>query len=337
MGHPFDAGPLGGIREIFIRSPRRSRVGLGFIGAALVVVLITSPLVGFITENEWYDALGIGSVYRTRIAYEAALFFAALAISFCFATANVWLALRERAGRVPRGIGIRSRVWRTPVGAAGLAASALIAMVVAAGARTRWTDLALFLHSTGDTSTGVREPLYSLDVSFYLLTLPFLHDLVGWLLGLVITVGLLIAVLYAWRGDTFDFRFSRREVGHLSALLGLFVLATAAGDVLGRYDLLTSHNGVVWGAGYTDVNVRSQLAVVEVALMLVLAGLLFANARLRRWSVPVATMGAWLVVSIVVGAYPALVQRVSVQPAELSKESPYIGVRSTSRAARTAS
>src|SRR5215467_7580400 len=324
MDHPFDAGPLGGIREIFIRAPRRSRIGLGFIGAALVVVLVTSPLVGFITENEWYDALGIGSVYRTRIAYEAALFFSTLAISLCFATANVWLALRQRSGRVPRGIGIRSRVWRTPVGAAGLGAGALIALVVAAGARTRWTDLALFLHSTEATSTGVREPLYGLDVSFYLLTLPFLHDLVGWLLGLVITVGLLIAVLYAWRGEAFDFRFSRREVGHLSALLGLLVLATAAGDVLGRYDLLTSHNGVVWGAGYTDVNVRSQLAVVEVALMLVLAGLLFANARLRRWSVPVATMGAWLVVSIVVGAYPALVQRVSVQPAELSKESPYI-------------
>jgi uncharacterized protein len=325
MDHPFDAGPLGGIREIFTRAPRRSRIGLGFIGAALVVVLVTSPLVGFITENEWYDALGIGSVYRTRIAYEAALFFAALAISLCFATGNVWLALRQRAGRVPRGIGIRRRVWRTPVGAAGLAAGALIALVVAAGARTRWTDLALFLHSTEATSTGVREPLYGQDVSFYLLMLPFLHDLVGWLLGLVITVGLLIAVLYAWRGETFDFRFSRREVGHLSVLLGLFVLATAAGDVLGRYDLLTSHNGVVWGAGYTDANVRSQLAVVEVALMLVLAGLLFANARLRRWSVAVATMGAWVVVSIVVGAYPALVQRVSVQPAELSKESPYIG------------
>src|SRR5215469_13493976 len=215
MDNPFGAGPLGGIREIFIRAPRRSRIGLGFIGAALVVVLVTSPLVGFITENEWYDALGIGSVYRTRIAYEAVLFFGTLGIALCFATANVWIALRERSGRVPRGIGIRSRVWRTPVGAAGLGAGALIALVVADGARTRWTDLALFLHSTGDTSTGVREPLYGLDVSFYLLTLPFLHDLVGWLLGLVITVGLLIAVLYAWRGEAFDFR-SSSEVYALS-------------------------------------------------------------------------------------------------------------------------
>src|SRR5262245_11953063 len=94
---PLEAGPFSGIREIFTRAPRRSRVGLGFIAAALAVVLVTSPLVGFITENEWYDALGIGSVYRTRIAYEALLFFATFAISLCFATTNVWLALRERS------------------------------------------------------------------------------------------------------------------------------------------------------------------------------------------------------------------------------------------------
>jgi uncharacterized membrane protein (UPF0182 family) len=40
--------------------------------------------------------------------------------------------------------------------------------------------------------------------------------------------------------------------------------------------------------------------------------------------VVLGVVGAWLVVSIVIGVYPALVQRVSVQPAELSQESPYI-------------
>src|SRR5215467_12260262 len=140
MDHPFDAGPLGGIREIFIRAPRRSRIGLGFIGAALVVVLVTSPLVGFISENEWYDALGIGSVYRTRIAYEALLFFLAFAISFGFAAANVWIALRLRSVAALRAVGIHHQVVRMPVGAAGLTAGALIALVAGAGARTRWTD-----------------------------------------------------------------------------------------------------------------------------------------------------------------------------------------------------
>src|SRR2546427_8567862 len=114
--------------------PRRLWVGLAFIAAAFAVLLVTSPLVGFITENEWYDALGIGAVYRTRIAYEAGLFFVAFAISFAFAVANVSAALRRRSDASLLAVGIRRRPLRTPLGAAGLAAGALVALVVAAGA-----------------------------------------------------------------------------------------------------------------------------------------------------------------------------------------------------------
>jgi uncharacterized membrane protein (UPF0182 family) len=96
------------------------------------------------------------------------------------------------------------------------------------------------------------------------------------------------------------------------------------GVFLSRYDLLYAHNGVVWGAGYTDVNVRSGLTVVQAALVVVLAGLLLANAALRRGRVAVVAVSAWLVVSITGGVYASLVQRVTVQPAELSQESPYI-------------
>src|SRR5260370_18096438 len=107
-------------REIRGRPSRRVWVGLGFIGAALAVLLVTSPLVGFITENEWYNALGIGSVYRTRIAYEAWLFFLTFGISFGFAAANVLTALRQRSGASRLAVGIRGRVLRTPPLAARL-------------------------------------------------------------------------------------------------------------------------------------------------------------------------------------------------------------------------
>src|SRR3989475_8724580 len=121
---PFERRLFERFRDIRLRPRRRVWVGLGFIAAALVVVLITSPLVGFITENEWYNALGIGSVYRTRIAYEAWLFFLTFGISFGFTAANVLTALRQRSGASLLAVGIRRRVLRTPLGAAGLAAGA---------------------------------------------------------------------------------------------------------------------------------------------------------------------------------------------------------------------
>lgn len=319
---PFETGPFEGIQEIRIpRPPRRFWVGLGFIGAALAVIFLTAPLVGFITENQWYEALGIGPVYRTRVGLEALLFFVGLAVAFAFAAGNAALALRLRSGLALRALGVRQRAVLTPAGYMAMGASALLALILAAGARTNWTNLALFLHYT---PTGVVDPVYGMDVSFYLLQLPFLDALVGWLFGLVFMTGLIVVVVYAWRGDTIDLRLSPRAVAHLSAILGVFGLVAAAGAFLGRLELVFAHNGVVWGAGYTDVHARSWLSALQGVLAVGLAGLLFANVWLRRAQLLPSVVVIWVVVWILAALYPAAVQRFTVQPSELSQESPYI-------------
>src|SRR3977135_773962 len=106
---PLTPRPFERFRDVRLRWPRRVWIGGGFIAGALVGVLIPSPPVGFITENEWYNALGIGSVYRTRIAYEALLFFLTFAISFGFAVVNVWTALWRREGPALPAVGSRGR------------------------------------------------------------------------------------------------------------------------------------------------------------------------------------------------------------------------------------
>src|SRR5204863_7352307 len=63
--------------------------------------------------------------------------------------------------------------------------------------------------------------------SFYLLSLPFLHSIVNWALGLGFMGTLLVAVLYAWRGDSFDLNFSPLAIAHLSATLAVFAVALA--------------------------------------------------------------------------------------------------------------
>jgi uncharacterized membrane protein (UPF0182 family) len=320
---PFDQPPFGGFREVQIpRPPRRFWIGLGFIGAALLVILLTQPLVSFLTEIQWYDALGIRSVYLTRVSLELILFFSTLVLAFLFGAANVAATLRIRTGRALRAVGVRRRTLWSGAGAIGLGVTAVIALILAGGVGSRWQELALFLHST---NTGIKEPVYGLDVSFYLLTLPFLHDVVTSLLVLLFLVGLLVVGLYAWRGDTFDLRLPAPAFAHLSVLLGLFALVLAAASVLDRYDLLYSHNGYVFGAGYTDVNARIGLAAFRVVLAILLAIALFANVFVvKRPAVLLAATGIWLAVALISSLYPAFVQKVAVSPAELPQESPYI-------------
>src|SRR5215831_18908511 len=292
---PFDQPPFGGIREVQIpRPPRRFWVGLSFIGAALLVIFLTAPIVGFLATVQWFDALGIKGVYLTRVGLETLLFFAGLIIAFLFGTVNILIALRVRSGRALRAVGIRQRTLFSGAGALGLAAITVISLILAGSALSKWQELALFTHST---NTGVREPVYGLDVSFYLLTLPFIHSIVNWFFGLFFLVIVLI--------------------GGLSLIL-------AATAFLDRYDLLYSHNGVVWGAGYTDVNARSGIAVIRTVIAGLLALGLFANVVLRRPMIIVAAVATWLVVTILGLIYPAVVQRIVVQPSELSQESPYI-------------
>lgn len=319
---PFEPPPFQGFQQIRIpRPPRRFWIGLGFVAAAVLVIILSSPIVGFITENQWFDALGLGSVFRTRWLLQFVLFFVGLLAAFAFAAGNAVIAVRLRSGGALRAVGIKRRTVRTPAGIAALAVSAVIALIMAGNARGDWQHLVLFQNYT---PTGVIEPVFGRDVSFYLLTLPFLHDLDGWFFGLVFLTGLMVAALYIWRGETFDLRLSKAALKHISAILAAFALVLFGGTILDRFDLVFSHNGVVYGAGYTDVNVRTGLALAQAIFALILVGVLIANVFLNQPRILIGAVGAWFVASIFTAAYPQLIQRVSVQPAELTQESPYI-------------
>src|SRR4029077_21065947 len=104
------------------------------------------------------------------------------------------VALRNRTGPSLRAVGIRRASVRSAAGFAALGAALLVAVVLAGGAGTQWQSLSLFMHST---PTGTVDPVLGQDVSFYLLTLPFLHAVVNWAVGLGFMSAPLIGALCA--------------------------------------------------------------------------------------------------------------------------------------------
>ena len=322
---PFDPFERGGpFERPQFRMPRFTRrfwTGIAFFGLALLVIVASNPVVAFITDVEWYDALGLRGVYLTRWGLQWELFLGSFLLALAYLAVNVVIALRLRSGSALRAVGIRSPILRTPAGWLGLAASVVIALILSGGAASQWSSFALFLHAT---PTGTTDPVLGQDISFYLLTLPFIHSLTDWSLGLDFMAVLLIAAIYAWRGDAFDFRPTPRALAHVSVLIGFFAVTLATAAWFGRYDLLFGHNGVVWGAGYADVNARLPLYTFQAGLAIVLAGALIANAWLRRLWVPVVAAGVWVLVAIAAQVYPTLVQGISVTPNAQMYELPYI-------------
>jgi len=320
---PFERGPFEPPRDVRIpRPPRRFWLGLGLFGLALLFFVVASPVVSVITELQWYEALGFKDVYTTRLTLQTALFVGSLAVTFIYLFANALIALRARSGPGLRAVGIRRPILRSPTGIVALVASALIALILSGGAGTQWQSLALFQHAS---PTGVTDPVLGQDISFYLLSLPFLHSIVNWALGLGFMGTLLVTVLYAWRGDQFDLNFSPLAIAHISAALAVFALSLAAWLWLGRFDLLYAHNtSVVWGAAYTDVNARLPLMTFEAGAGVVLAGGLIANIWIRRMWLPLAAAGIFVAMLVLGQIYPAAVQGFLVTPNAQSYELPYI-------------
>ena len=315
---PFEAG-----REIRVpQIPRRFWGGVALFALAVLIFVAASPVVGFITELQWYTALGYGDVYTTRLTLEWTLGLGSFVLAFVYLAVNVAIALRGRTGSALRAVGIRSSIFSGPAAYITLGASAVIAFILAAGMFGQWSAFALFLHAT---PTGTTDPVLGQDISFYLLTLPFLHAATNWSLGLDFLAVLLIGAIYAWRGDRFDFTPTPRAMAHVSVLVAFFGVSLAVSTWLGRYDLLYAHNsGVVWGAAYTDVNARLPLYTFQAAAGIVLAGALIANAWVRRLWLPVVAIGAWIALTIVAAGVPGFVQGVQVTPNAQTYELPYI-------------
>ncbi|MBO0707563.1 MAG: UPF0182 family protein, partial [Candidatus Dormibacteraeota bacterium] len=326
FGSPFGPRPPGfeGLGEIHLpRPPRRFWIGLAFVAAALLLILIAAPIVNLVTNWEWFSSLGFGGAYGTRLLIQVALFLATMVVSFLFTATNIAIALRLRTSGALRAVGIRHRTLRSRVGLVSLTAAGLLALLVAISMEGSWSDLVLFLHAQ---STGTQDPILHADTGFYLTQLPFWNDVQGNLIGLMVVTILIVIALHAWRGDHIDLRLLPRATAHLSVLIGIYGLVVAFGAWLSRYGYLYGHDSAVYGAGYADVNARIPLATAEAVIGVLLAVGLFVNAmpRFRRIRPVLFAVGIWIAAVVAFGIYSAGVQRLSVQPAELSQETPYL-------------
>ena len=111
---------------------------------------------------------------------------------------------------------------------------------------------------------------------------------------------------------------------HLSVLLAIYFLVKAGGYLLQRYDLLTSNNGIVFGAAYTDVHLRLPLLVALAGAALIAAGLCAYNVWQASIRLPIVAVAIVFAVSMVHTLIPGLVQSYWVKPDELKLESRYI-------------
>jgi uncharacterized membrane protein (UPF0182 family) len=120
-------------------------------------------------------------------------------------------------------------------------------------------------------------------------------------------------------------RLARAPRVQLAILFLAIVLVYAWGYWLARFDLLYSPRGAAYGASYTDLNAQLPAYNILIFFALAIAILLGVSALRRNLRFLVGGVVLFIAAAFLgTVVYPGLVQKLSVEPNELERETPYI-------------
>lgn len=326
-------------QRVFPASRHRfRRLILWGVVAFFFVVVISPSLVSLATDLFWFREIGFENVFTTSITWKIILFVAGSIVSFAFLHFNFRLATSgvERPPIIVTNArtGERTDISRFLPRLAALG-TLFIALTAGLSASSQWM---VALQELRGVASGVIDPVFSRDISFYFFKLPAIERLLGGLSFLTTLSLILAGVVYVMSG-AFVIKLDSHVAGsrgvslnakasrHIGALLALyFVILAVKLWIVNTSALLFTTSGPIVGAGYTDIHVRLPAIKISAFVALISAGIVMMGAmrgRLVRSAViaVVVYMGFAILGR---GILPAMVQRFSVVPNELAKETPYI-------------
>jgi uncharacterized protein len=321
--------------ETHSSAPRRRGLTL-IAGAIAVVYLFLTGLSTVWTDYLWFGSVGFESVWRTNLIVSVALGAAGILFVFAFIWGNLWLTDRISPRMELLDLGEdeelveRFREWVEPrLRLVRLGVAAAFALLLGLGLATWREEVLLFLNPV---MFGEVDPQFGADLGFYLFRLPVWELFTSWLFNLGVLTLILVGTVHYLNGGVRlrqGTRLSMRSgvKAHLSALAAGLAVVRAVGYWIDTRELLYAGRSSFFGAGYTDINARLP-ALQLLAIVSLLAAVLFLwNIRRPDWTLAFVSIGAWAFVSVAAGlVYPAIIQRFTVQPNELARESEFIAL-----------
>jgi uncharacterized protein len=330
------------------RRPPRNPLWLAMFAAVLLVVVLVA-IAGTVEKWLWMRQLDYAGIFWTLLSVQWAMFCSA----FVFAFLYVWVNLRQVARNSAAfgggdAAGHRALVERTDTIAieqidtlaqsgidlshgllklAVVTVSGVVALLFALGFYTQWDT---YLRFRFGGSFGVSDPLYGVDVGFYLFHLPFYQLLQSTLMLLTVVtfVGAVMAYMFLGPPQVSGGRnveAQRNAASHLSVLLFVLVANWGWGLYLDHYNLVYSTLGVVYGAGYAADHVTRIALWIMVGVSAAGCALLVHNFFRPRFGALAVGSGIYVALYVIsVFLLPNLFQKFIVQPSELALETPYL-------------
>ncbi len=307
----------------------------------LVALGLASIVAGLYADWLWFDSLSYGRVFNTILLNKVGLYLIIFVATFLFLYFNLALTRRHRReedrppetdeGREIIYLESESIQWRDILQGRTatwvfLAVSLLAALMLSSASSQNWIIVQQFINRV---AMGTTDPIFHKDLAFYFFNLSFYHYIYGIIMSLLVLTLIATAAVYMVNasvdiifGEWKEFNFAK---GHLALLLVGVLALKAWGYKLATYDILFSPSGIFYGAAYSDIYGRLMAYKVLMIVSLLVALVIIANLFIKRLNWIAVSLGVWLVLAILLnGLYPAILQKLVVQPNQFNKEKPYI-------------
>jgi len=310
---------------------------------AIVIILgAISSLNSYYVDWLWFKSVNFASVFSITLLNKLLLIVGAFVISFLFFWLNLYLTKknerpeRERPEQTTDGRDIiylnrelsnwaryfqgKNAKW------AFVGISLLGAYIVSSTLGNQWLIVQQYLHRV---IFGIADPVFGQDIGFYFFNLTFYHLVYGFLMLILVLTLIMVGIAYLLNASADLFMIDWKEFtfakSHLAVIVAAIMALKAWGYKLATFEILFSSHGAVYGATYTDIHARLLANRVLMMVALVVVVVILLNIFVKKLNWIVYSLAVWLVVVFILGGiYPTIIQKLVVQPNEFTKEKPYI-------------
>lgn len=310
---------------------------------AITYVVLNFIFLDFFVDFYWYSALGYSGLLFLKLFYKYLVFIGVTLFFFLVIFLNFWVASRylgcnfsgvcrpevTKTGKLMQAFRTGSLKVYTPL-------SLILAIPLAIPLYEQWEAALLYIFGS---NSGVKDPVYGIDVSYYMFSLPIYNLIQGRLIITLILLFVFLTILYYIERRMLAAEnqpmYKAAKI-HLSIVIFLAFLVQAWGYILERHRLLYNSNNepLFFGPGYTEMTVLLPLIWLSAIFLLAMAISLILFVNTRRGIYPLVIFTILFVLSHAGRTWdflPNNVEKYLVKPNEIARQSKYIqnSVRST--------
>ncbi|MEI8216061.1 MAG: UPF0182 family protein [Eubacteriales bacterium] len=337
---------------------KNKRFGIGTIIVVLLVLISGfGTLVNFITDYLWFKELGYTSVFWKQLTTQLTLgiptFVVIMILTFFYLK-----VLKIDYYKKIEFTGTQ-RMTEKNINLISLAIGILFAFFTTMATTTQlWFEILKYMNST---SFNITDPIFKMDISFYVFKYSLLTQLNQIVIGVVLAYIALTCLYYMFlmsirtpkmfepkpyddsdqygnagaafmgplgRGISFN-KDNIKEILALASrqimILGaLFFLMMASNLFLKQFSILYDHSGIVYGAGFTDVNITLWVYRILIGLSLISAVTFVLGIMRKKYKLAATVPVLMILVSILGTGISLGVQNFVVSPDEINKQSQYL-------------